>query len=424
MTFMAPLRDTFRSFAVDHGLSVTDALFFASVCAFFFFLPLRTDATATILVMTVFSIAAVRQHGTALPPLAGWAKASLLAFVFFLGIGLLASLLHPATLSRFPRMLLWGCCVFSGVALSRCIPRHGSGYFWALFASLAVSFAVAVLFFGYDASRLWHLGRLKLFAIHPSRLALYCAACLFFLLYRTIVSAGRERFLAFAGSLLVFFMLFSTNTRANLLLLPLGIVCLGAVLPARHMKRLGLAFAVCVMLGGAALWLNGSHAAERLVSAVTNPLADPTFKTRIPIWEVGWESFKESPLIGTGHQSYLALHDAYLAEHGNDMDKRYELYEVNVKQAHNLILGRLVETGILGAAGFLLFYLGAVAAAWRGPAEQRWLLAPLVFYMAMNMFDDGLFRMNDAFILFVAGTALGAAAVPRFPAPRRSSPER
>lgn len=415
---MVSLRETIRVFSAEHGVSATDAVFFAGVCAFFFFLPLRTDATVTILVMTVLGVLALKRRGTTLPPLAGWVKASLLALVFFLAVGFAASLANPGTLSKFPRMLLWGCCVVSGVALSRCLPRHGSGYFWALFASLAISLVAAVLFFGFDAPRLWHDGRLKLFAIHPSRLGLYSAICLFFLLYRAIVAGRRERYLALAGGLLVFFILFSTNTRGNLLMLPLGLVCLGVVLPTRHMKRLGLALVLCAVLGGATLWFGGSQSVQRLASAVTNPLADPTFKTRVPIWEVGWESFKTAPFIGTGYQSYLKRHQAYVAEHKTALDARYGVYERNVKQAHNIILGRLVETGLLGTAGFFLFYCGAIAAAWRGSGENRWLLAPLVFYLGMSLFDDGLFRMNDAFILFVAGTALGAGAAPA-PTPER-----
>ena len=405
---MDTLRKRFASLAARDGLNTMDALFLGSVYAFFFFLPLRTDATVAILIMTALGIASVRRRRASLIPLAGWVNASLLAFVVFLAIGLLASALNPATLSKFPQMLLWGCCIFSGVALSCCVPWHRSGYFWALFASLVASFVVAVLLFGYDAPRLWHDDRLKLFAIHPSRLALYCAVCLLFLLYKSMVSSGRERLLPLAGSLFAFFLLFSTNTRGNLLMLPLGFLCLGSVLPVRHMKRLGPALAVCVILGGAVVCLSDSEPARRLVSAVTNPLADKTFKTRVPIWEVGWESFKRSPFIGTGPQSYRQLHDAYVAEHEKDMDARYGFYERNVKQAHNVVLGRLVETGFLGTTGFLLFYVGAIVAAWRGSAEQRWLIAPLVFYMAMNMLDDGLYRMNDALILFVAGTALGA----------------
>lgn len=410
---MPRFRETIAARVAGCGLSPLDALLFLGVCAFFFFLPVRTDATATIVAMTVFGIAAMRRHAAFRSLLAPGVGIYLLAFALFILAALAASLLHPETLSKFPRVVLWGCCVFAGVALSVCVPEHGSRYFWALFASLAGSFAVAAVFLGYDNPAIWHDERLKLFAIHPSRLGLYAAVCLFFLIYRAIVASGYERLLALAGVALVFYILFSTNTRGNLLMLPLGLLCLGAVLPRRYLRQLGMAVLLCAVLGGSVLWMKSeSFVGRRLISAVTNPLADPTFQSRLPIWYVGWETFKTAPLLGRGHQSYLAAHSRYVAEHGSAMRERFGQYEAEVKQAHNLILGRLVEAGAPGALAFLFFYCGAVAAAWRGPGKNRWLLAPLVFYLAMNMFDDGLFRLNDAFILFVAGTALGGLCPP------------
>ncbi len=418
---MATLWENLASRLARRGLGIGDALLFCGVCAFFFFLPLRTDATAAILAMTFFSLVALRERHAFRSLLTGGARLPLLGFGFFLCVALAAGVLNPATLPKFPRVLLWGCCVFSGAAFSVCLKDHGNTYFWALFAALAGSFAVAAVWFGYDAPRLWHADRLKLFAIHPSRLGLYCAICLFFLLYRSFAAAGLERLLSLGGALLVFFLLFSTNTRGNLLMLPVGLLCLGLALPRRYLKQLGVAVLLCAVLGGATLWLGNAAVSQRLVSALTDPLDDPTFKSRVPIWEIGWRSFTAAPVIGHGHQSYLDLHGRYIAKHEAEMDARYgKHYEKRVKQAHNIILGRLVETGILGTAGFLLFYCGAIAAAWRGPRVNRWLLAPLVFYLAMSLFDDGLFRMNDAFILFVAGVALGGTARPmsRETAPR------
>lgn len=399
-----------RSFLAEYGLTVADALFGCAVCVFFFLLPLRTDATASIAAMTVLAAWCLKRHGLGKKLLSGGAKIPLLAFAAFVCIALVASALHPWTLAKFPRVLLWGCCVFSGVVFSLRFPRHGSGYFWALFAAIAVSFLGAVVLFGYDAPRIWHDGRLKLFAIHPSRLGLYCSACLLFLLYRTIVAARFERACALAGALFVFFILFSTNTRGNLLMLPLGFLCLAAALPRRYVKHVVLALLACACIGGSALWISNSPASARLVSAITDPFSDPTFATRRPIWDIGWELFTRSPAIGHGYQSFQKLHPQYVEEHKAEMDARYPVYEPRVKQAHNLVLGRLVETGVPGAVAFLVFYCGAAVAAWRGPRENRWLLAPLVFYLGMNMLDDGLFRMNDVFILFVAGTSLGFVA--------------
>ena len=399
-----------RRFANACGGDRVLALFALAVGVFFFFLPLRTDATATILIMAVLAAAAGRNSGAYTFMRKGLRSIPLFAFAFFMLVALVASLSNPPTLTKFPRILLWGCCVFSGITLSICVAGNGGKYFWALFAAIGLSFLVAVVFLGYGSPDIWHDGRLKLFAMHPSRLGLYAAVCLFFLLFRTLAGAGWERLLGLVGALLVLFILVNTNTRANLLMLPLGLLCLGVVLPRRYWKRMAAALILCAVLGGVALTMSNSFAVKRLVSAVTNPLEDSNFKSRLPIWHIGWESFKTAPLFGHGHQGYLKLHERYLAEHREEMEARFPGFEPRIKQAHNIILGRLVETGVAGTAGFLLFYLGAIAAAWRGPAGNRWLLAPLIFYMGMSMFDDGLFRINDAFILFLGGTALGGLA--------------
>lgn len=389
------------------GHSPSRVLFLCGVCAYFLLLPVRTDSTVTVLVMTALALWAGKAGNVLRTLRAAPARIPLAAFAFFVCIALVASLANPATLGKFPRILLWACCVFSGVMLSACLPEQEGGYFWALFAGIGGS-CVAAAVMGYDSPDFWHDGRLKLFAIHPSRLGLYCAACFFFLLHRSVAASGRARLLPVAASLFALFLLIQTNTRGNILMLPLGVACFAATLSRRHWKRLGPALLVCVLLTGGAVWMSKeSVAGKRLVSAVTNITRDGTFRSRLPIWEAGWESFKANPFIGHGYQGYRDAHARYREEHAADWDVRYQgNYEHNVKQAHNIVLGRLVETGILGTLAFLVFYGGAIVAAWRGPESRRWLVAPLVFYLAMNMVDDGLFRMNDAFILFVAGTAL------------------
>lgn len=384
-------------------------LFALSVAAFFFFLPLRTDATATALIMTFAGIWAARGSGAFAFLRSGPWRVPFFAFLFFIVIALVAGVCNPPTLTKFPRVLLWGCCVFSGALLSYLLPRHGGAYFWATVVAIAGSLIVGCLAYTFDAPRLWQGDRLKLFAIHPSRLALYCSASFLFLLHRAVAAERRERLVSLAGALLLLFLVYKTNTRGNFLLLPVGVACLAATSPRRHWKRLAVVGFLCLMAGAGFLWMTkNSPATERVFSAVSSFGADRTFKSRLPIWEAGWDAFTRAPVIGHGVRSYRDLHTAYLEAHKADWDARYkDVYEPEVKQAHNLVLGRLVETGVLGTAAFLLFYIGAIVAAWRGNEENRWVVAPLVFYLTMNMFDDGLFRMNDAFILFVAGTALG-----------------
>lgn len=395
------------------SLTWDTALFFAAVCAYFFALPLQSDTTAFIAAMTVFGLVALKLQKL-LPCFRERAlKWPLAVFGLFVLTALVASICNPQTLRYFPRMLLWLCCVFTGVTYGLLFPRSNGGYLWAVFAAIAGSFAGAVIFQGFDAPSIWHDGRLKLFAMHPSRLALYAAITFLFLLHTAVAKKRFECVLAIAGSLFLLFVLVKTNTRGNLLMLPFGVILLGAALPRRYWKRFGIAVLFCAILAGGVLFsAKDSSMGKRLISAVTNVTEDDNFKSRLPIWEIGWESFKKSPVIGNGYHSYLKLHEKYLKEHKAELDTRYRSYEKRVKQAHNLVLGRLVETGILGTFAFFVFYLAAVVLAWRGPQESRWLVAPLLFYVGMSMLDDGLFRINDAFMLFLAGNAV-ACGIPR-----------
>ena len=406
------IRNRISNVFVQYSLTWGTALFFAAVCAYFLALPLQSDTTALIAVMTLFAFAAVKAQKL-LPCFRERAlKWPLAAFGVFVLVALVASFFNPATLRYFPRLLIWLCCVFSGVVFGLAFPRCSGGYLWAILAAIVGSFAGATIFFGFDAPSLWHDGRLKLFAMHPSRLALYAAVAFLFLLHTAVAKKRFECVLAIAGSLFLLFILVKTNTRGNLLMLPFGVIFLGAALPRRYWKRFGIAILFCVILAGGVLFTaKGTFTGNRLISAVTNVTEDSNFKSRLPIWEIGWKSFTKSPVIGHGYHSYLGLHAKFLEEHKAELDARYEYYEPRVKQAHNLVLGRLVETGILGTAAFFLFYFAAAVAAWRGPQENRWLVAPLLFYLGMSMLDDGLFRINDAFMLFLAGNAVASGVL-------------
>ncbi|CAK7046167.1 MAG: hypothetical protein DELT_00832 [Desulfovibrio sp.] len=416
---MMPFREGLSLFFSSRSLTWDTALLLLGALAYFFALPLQSDTTALIVAVTLVAIAVTKKRALGPRLFAPSIKWPLLAVVFYVLIALAAAVCNMAVIREFPRMVLWLCCVFSGAVFGLVFPRNGGRYMWGALVGIAVSFAVAVLFYGYDASAIWHDGRLKLFALHPSRLAVYAAVAFLFLLHRAVTGKTRERLLAVAGALFLLFILVKTNTRGNLFMLPIGLLFLGVALPKCYWKRFGLALLVCAVLTSGAIWTaKDTVTGKRLVSVVTDVTEDPNFISRQPIWEAGWESFKESPLIGHGYHSYRALHAAYVQKHGPELQARYGGYEKTVKQAHNIVLGRLVDTGLLGAVAFFFFYAAAILAAWRGAQENKWLVAPLVFYLGMSMLDDGLFRMNDAFILFIAGNALtsglfGASSFPK-----------
>ncbi len=384
-------------------------LFWLSILCLFVYLPLHTDISVLVAVMMLAALLGARGQAAS-DPIGVLPKIALGGFLLYACVAVLTSFVHPESRSEVLRVFLWAACILSGLLLARVRPRHGYLFLYALAAGIVVSLVLGLLLWKTGSNwDIWHDGRLKLFSRHPSRLALYCAAGLFFCTASLGMGARRIRtWISLALALLFGVMLFLTNTRAMILMLPIGLFCLLFCLPRRVWRYALAGVLIVCALAAAATWAGrDTFTGKRLISAVSNVRQDPNFRSRLPIWLIGWESFRASPLIGNGVNSYGRLHAAYLQQHKDMLEREYPGYELRVKHAHNIILGRMVDTGLIGAAGFWLFYGGAMVCALRCRRQDRWVFAMLAYYLAIGMFDDPLFRTNDAFVLFLAGAALG-----------------
>jgi len=384
---------------------VCSKLFLLSVLVFFFLLPFQSDPSASILAAILLGSCAIGK--VSFP--SRISRFALLAFAGYAVVVFAASVQTSGALEKYIIIPLWACAVIAGIFFSRIYPNHGYRFLLATAVVILLSFAVGFMQ-GIDSSHLWHDGRLKLFAVHPSRLALYCAvAFLFCLNAAATAQRGMPRWTFVVLLAAIAFCLYLTNTRGVILALPLGIFFLIMTLPPVRRRCLLSVFLVCCICAGIGLWATkDSPLSRRILSAAVDIRNDQTFRTRLPIWEVAWDSFRKAPLIGHGVKEYSRHYDMYLAEHRQDWDARYGgLYDRSAKNAHSIILGRLVEGGALGTLCFVLFYGAVIVAAFRLPREQRWTAAVLIFYMGIGVFDDTLFRRNDSFIFFIAGAVLG-----------------
>lgn len=387
-------------------------LFFLSLCVLFFLLPLQADCTATVLITCALGFWALYKEGISprflLTP-------ATVAFGVFLLVTIASSLFHADTLRALPRVGIWLACVLIGLCASRIFPQHKFLFVGALLAALVYS---AVLGTGYYLAgahdSIMQGDRLKLFAIHPSRMALYAATGFYFALHWAM-TASKKSTMALAGALALLCagLIVLSNTRALVLMLPSGILVLLLALPSRKKGKLLALGAVLAAVLACGLWLTKeAPATQRLLSAVVNLRNDETFVSRLPIWEAGWAAFNKSPLLGNGIHSYKRLHQEHREAHLERWQQEYPTHEKSVKAAHNIVLGRLVEAGVLGTAGFLVFYLWGTFAAWRRK-DIAWVAAMLVFYLGIGLVDDPLWRMNDSYILLLAAAALAYGTPPR-----------
>jgi putative inorganic carbon (hco3(-)) transporter len=176
-----------------------------------------------------------------------------------------------------------------------------------------------------------------------------------------------------------------------------------AVMAARNRRSAvavavaGLVLLVILMVAGAA-WLPGALAARvsGLGSYVVGPdptqteITDDNFAAleRLAHWQVGWRMFEDHPWIGVGIGNFGTEYAHYAPPHW---------YEP-LGHAHNIFINFMAETGVLGLAAFLLFWLGAVRFTWQSARRLEGFPAALAIgvfgtlvYLTVHSLFDNLF---------------------------------
>ena len=126
---------------------------------------------------------------------------------------------------------------------------------------------------------------------------------------------------------------------------------------------------------------------------------------------VAWHMFLDRPLLGCGYGQYVQESPAYLA----DRSTEFALENARPYVQHNVFLGLLTETGLLGMGFFI-----ALMASWARTAWQLWrnlsaplwvrkmgllFLALLGVYLPNAMFQDvSIIAMVNMMLFFLAGT--------------------
>ncbi len=135
---------------------------------------------------------------------------------------------------------------------------------------------------------------------------------------------------------------------------------------------------------------------------------------RLAHWQAGLRMFDDRPWLGVGIGNYAASYANYPQPHW---------YEP-LGHAHNMFINFAAETGLLGLAAFLVFWLGvALAAARIGWARRGWISALAIgvlgtwTYLTVHSMFDNLFvqHMQLQLALLLAALAWAAASAP--PAP-------
>ena len=146
-------------------------------------------------------------------------------------------------------------------------------------------------------------------------------------------------------------------------------------------------------------------------------LKERTITSRFTIWSMGWEGFKEHPLLGWGPDNYNIVFSKYF---------KPELWrqEPWFDRSHNIVFDWLINAGILGVVGYFGMIGIAISVLWRNflrqnlSVENTLLLSTLlIVYVFQNLFvfDQiatyiGLFAVFAYVNSFSADERKGAAA--------------
>ncbi len=313
------------------------------------------------------------------------------------------------------------------------ISNHSVRWLCGVFAALAVYLAVTavaeirgirgLVFPSYIMSAAYpeFLGRGRGPFLNPSANGIYMAtglACLW-MFWPAAQWPGRKLIASTGiagGSALVLLGSFATLTRCVWLGVSLSSAMLVA-LPMRRRRSLGILLLVSCA-GLLALGTGWKHlvAFKRDKNVSVNEMAQSA-KLRPMLAAVAWQIFRDDPIDGVGFGQYKEFDRTYIAQRQLDLP----LDQVRPYHQHNVFLGLLTETGLLGTVPFVALLISWTRVAvrqWRQSTASVWqrrpaliFLACLINYLANGMFQDvALIPMVNLLLFFWAGVLISTAS--------------
>ncbi len=157
--------------------------------------------------------------------------------------------------------------------------------------------------------------------------------------------------------LLSFFVAIQTQTRGAYLALAFGGLIMMIYLMWFYFNDKYLKISLVVILVGLLLSTAGVFYFKeasliknnRILSRVASiSLTDGTANNRMVTWKIGWQSFKEKPLLGYGQENFYQGFDKYY--HTKNTEEWFD-------RCHNVICDRAITGGIVGLLGYLAMLL-------------------------------------------------------------------
>ncbi|MBI3020333.1 MAG: O-antigen ligase family protein, partial [Parcubacteria group bacterium] len=172
-------------------------------------------------------------------------------------------------------------------------------------------------------------------------------------------------------------VLYNTATRGAILGL-IGGSLLAALLMAifergwsvRRKISLGVVFSIIILSGllvtfRDTVFVTNNPVLARIASVIRiESVLQEMGDSRFRIWEMGWKGFKEHPILGWGQENFNLVFSKYY-------DPRMYGQEPWFDRAHNVVLDRLIDGGILGFLSYLSIVFAALYVLLRGALKEK-----------------------------------------------------
>lgn len=235
---------------------------------------------------------------------------------------------------------------------------------WKTFFNTTLAVSVYLFFYGFlqlSGALNTHQGvRLDATLGNAAYFAIYAVFHIFLALFLYFKEEGFIRWIYPPIAVLGVLVLYYTATRGAILGLIGGAILAGAILfflsEDKKIKKIGMYVLGVVVLTLALFWfgrnsnfVTSSPVLSRFSSISVN---ETTTQSRLVIWQMAYEGFKEHPVLGWGPENFNLVFNKYYEP---ILYKQEQWFD----RAHNVFFDRLTSGGILG----LVSYLGLFASA-------------------------------------------------------------
>lgn len=173
---------------------------------------------------------------------------------------------------------------------------------------------------------------------------------------------------------------------------------LGVLALLRSWKLAVGGMVVALVAGAIALPFMAPRAQNRITGMILAPHKEQNFLNRLPTWTIGFEGFKEAPLLGKGLRTFKLYSTNYLAKNYITL-KAENPYtsKTAFSHPHNTYLACLYGWGLLGT---LLAFTTIICAIRVSNVAKEIVIYTATFMSSFGLFDVRLLSRDGALFLF------------------------